>query len=96
MSHEARKDWGFADESLDQAKGKRGFVNFAYRNKPSINIKANVSTRSVMSNVIISLAEPVQQSLIIGSGVISIIVGFWAMLKGRGCDTAHEYYGQGV
>jgi hypothetical protein len=49
-----------------------------------------------MSNVLISLAEPVQQSLIIGSGVISIILGFWAMLKGHGCETAHDYYGQGV
>jgi len=78
------------------AKGRGGFDNYAYRDKPSSNIKANVSTRSVMSNVIISLAEPVQQSLIIGSGVISIIVGFWAMLKSRGCETAHDYYGQGV
>jgi len=45
-----------------------------------------------MSNVMINLTEPVQQGLIIGAGVISIIVGFWAMFKGRGCDTEQEYY----
>jgi hypothetical protein len=45
-----------------------------------------------MSNAIINLTEPVQHVLIIGAGVIAIIVGFWAMFKGRGCDTEKEYY----
>lgn len=45
-----------------------------------------------MSNVVIDLAEPVQKGLLIGAAVISLIIGFWAMLKGRGSESEHEYY----
>lgn len=49
-----------------------------------------------MTHVLINLAGPVQNGLIIGTAVISLVAGFWAMVKGRGCDTEHEYYEQGV
>jgi len=33
------------------------------------------------------------QEILIGIAVVSLIIGIWAMLRGRGCDTDQEYYG---
>ncbi|NTU54408.1 MAG: hypothetical protein HGA97_12095 [Chlorobiaceae bacterium] len=45
-----------------------------------------------MSHELITIAEPVQNGLLIGTALVSLIVGFWAMLNGRGCETEHRYY----
>ncbi|NTU54407.1 MAG: hypothetical protein HGA97_12090 [Chlorobiaceae bacterium] len=46
-----------------------------------------------MQHEVIDIAEPVQKAILIGSAVISLALGFWALLKGRGSETEHEYYG---
>lgn len=46
-----------------------------------------------MTHVLVNLADPVQKGVLIGAAVISLIIGFWAMLKGRGSESETEYYG---